>query len=176
MVETIRSYWDVVEPVFESIDLSDEESFFSITAFMPRPVVLLYASHLCLSELNNGGFLQFFWNSTGFIAPEAADGFMAIGMPKLASLVRTTSAPFGYPYPRDRHERWDALLMASGRGQSDLEYIFRQSSTLYSAFQEATGPLRFDESNRHAWELAGSENGGFASAATRYARRANSIQ
>jgi hypothetical protein len=176
MAETMRSYWDVVEPVFKLIDLRDQDSFFSTTAVMPRPVVLLYAAHFCLSELHNGGFLQFFWNSTGLIAPEAADGFIAIGMPKLASLLLDTAAPLGSPYPRDRDARWDALLMASGRGQHDLESIFKGSSNMYLAFEEATEPLRFDESNRQAWELAKSENGGFGEAATRYARSANSIR
>jgi hypothetical protein len=78
----MRSYWDVVEPVFKLIDLRDQESFFSTTAVMPHSVVLLYAAHFCLSEVHNGGFLQFFWNSTGLVAPEAADGFMEIGNAK----------------------------------------------------------------------------------------------
>jgi hypothetical protein len=176
MAETIGSYWALVEPVFKLIDFRDQESFFSTTAVMPRSVVLLYAAHFCLSEVHNGGFLQFFWNSTGLIAPEAVDGFMAIGMPKLASLLLTTAALLGSPYPRDRDARWDALLMASGRGQRDLKKIFKKSSNMYLAFEEATKPLRFDESNRQAWELAKSENGGFGEAATRYARSVNSIQ
>jgi hypothetical protein len=36
MAETIRSYWDLVEPVFKLIDFKDEESFFSTTAVMPH--------------------------------------------------------------------------------------------------------------------------------------------
>ena len=99
-----------------------------------------------------------------------------LGMPKLASLLLTTAARLGSPYPRDRDARWDALLLASGRGQRDLELIFKKSSNMYLAFEEATKPLRFDESNRQAWELAKSENGGFGEAATRYARSVNSIQ
>jgi hypothetical protein len=166
----------VVEPVFKLIDLNDQESFFSTTAVMPRSVVLLYAAHFCLSEVHNGGFLQFFWNSTGLVAPEAADGFMEIGMPKVASLLLTTAAPLGSPYPRDRDARWDALLLASGRGQRDLELIFGKFSNTYLAFEEATKPLRFNESNCQVWELAKSENGGFEEAATRYARSVNSLQ
>jgi hypothetical protein len=166
----------VVEPVFKSIDHRDQESFFSTTAVMPRSVVLLYSAHFCLCEVHNGGFLQFFWNSTGLIAPEAAIGFMEIGMPGLSSLLLTTAAPLGSPYPRDRDVRWDALLLAPGRGQSDLELIFRKSSNMHLAFEETTEPLRFDESNRQVWELVKSENGGFGEAATRYARSVNSIQ
>ena len=109
-------------------------------------------------QVHNGGFLQFFWNSPGLIAPEAADGFKAIGMPMLASLLLTTAALLGSPYPSGRDARWDALLMASGRDQRDLKRIFKKSSNMYLAFEEATEPLSIDQSNRKAWELAESQN------------------
>jgi hypothetical protein len=107
----------------------------------------------------NGGFLQFFWNSTGLIAPESADGFNEIGMPKLAALVTAAAALLGSPFPRERDTRWDALLMASERSDQDLKRIFQGSSNLYAAFGEATEPLSFPAMNQQAWELAETENG-----------------
>jgi hypothetical protein len=158
------------------IDFSDHESYSSSVANLPRSIVLLYAAHFFLAEVHNGGFLQFFWNSTGLIAPEAVEGFMAIGMPQLAALLKTTAAPLGSPYPRDRNSRWDALLMASGRSQRELKQIFKRTPNMYLAFAEATKPLLFDEQNRLVWELAESENGGFQEAATRYSQSLDSIQ
>jgi hypothetical protein len=46
---------------------------------------------------------------------------------------------------------------------------------MYLAFEEATEPLSFDQSNRNAWELAESENGGFEEAPTRYAQSVTPI-
>jgi hypothetical protein len=87
MTQQIRSYWDLVNPIFSKIELDSPARYFASIAVVPRPVLLLYASHFSLSEIHNGGLLQFFWNSTGIIAPEAAAGFTSIGMPKLAAIL-----------------------------------------------------------------------------------------
>ena len=176
MAEATNSYWNLVEPVFASIDITDSESFVVSTAALPREVVLLHATHFCLSEVHNGGLLQFFWNSTGLIAPEAIAGFIALGMPRIAALVRTAADALGSPYPRDRDSRWDALLQASGRSMRDLKKIFEKNENLYLAFEEATEPLGYLAMNRHAWDLAKSENGGFQEAATRFARSFSRVQ
>ena len=176
MADGISSYWDLVEPFFKLIDFTDPQTFAASTAIIPRGVVLLYATHYFLSEIHNGGFLQFFWNSTGLIAPEAIEGFIAIGMPKLAALLQATAAPLGSPYPRDRDPRWDALMMASGLHERDLKKIFGKQPNMYLAFAEATERLFPDDLNSEAWGLAQSENGGFQEAATRYARSLDPIQ
>src|SRR5580704_5342938 len=144
MSESIGSYWDLVEPIFSKVDLDEPAKFFHSISRIPRPVLLLYAAHFCLSEVWNGGFFQFFWNSTGMIAPEAVEGLCAIGMRELASVLEAAAAPLGSPYPRDRDERWDALLAASGRGEEDMKKIFEESSNFYLAFEEAAKPLSFD--------------------------------
>jgi hypothetical protein len=169
MLDPIHSYWQLVEPVFSKIDISsDEATFLTSTTNIPRPVVLLYTSHFCLSEIHNGGLLQFYWNSTGLIAP-AIEGFKVIGMPKLASFLETAAAALGLPYPRDRSARWDALLAASGLDEQELKRIFEDAPNFYLAFAESTRTLFPDELNQQAWNLAKDENGGFQEAATRYA-------
>jgi hypothetical protein len=176
MPQQISSYWDLVEPLFNRIDIDDPEKYFVSITGVPRPVLLLYAAHFCLAEVHNGGFLQFFWNSTGLIAPESIDGFGAIGMPRLCSIAKAASDLLGSPYPRDRNERWDALLKASGRSERHLKRIFKEAPNLFLAFHEATETLSFGDVNKEAWEAAETENGGFQEAATRYAQGLNSIQ
>lgn len=161
---------------FNRIDFTDPETFSPSAALVPRPVLLLYAAHFFVSEVHNGGFLQFFWNSTGLMAPESVLGFEAIGMPKLAALLVEVATPLGTPYPRDRNARWDALLIASGRTESDLKEIFERAPNLYVAFEEAIEPLSFKERNRQAWDLARTENGGFQEAATRFAQNLHPVQ
>lgn len=177
MAEELRSYWDLVEPMFQHVDTTDVAKYSKSAEVIPHPVLLLFAAHFCLSEVHNGGLLQFFWNSTGILAPEAIEGFETIGMPELASLVRAAAAPLGSPYPRDRDERWDAMLAATEKSEAELTAIFKEKNKVderkgfYLGFVSATDELGFDELTEQVLELAKSENGGFQEAASRYARR-----
>jgi hypothetical protein len=173
MTDQKRSYWELVEPVFKLVDLDSPATFQESTVDVKRPILALFAAHSCLSEVHNGGFLQFFWNSTGVMAPESIEGFRALGMSELASVVSRAAEPLGNPYPRNREDRWDALLFASGRSEEELGALFRNASQgpthLYLAFSNATETLSFESLNGLAWELAETENGGFDEAANRYA-------
>jgi hypothetical protein len=171
MDKPIESYWDVLEPYFEAINIyKDPETLASSIANIPRPIVLLYAAHMCQSEVHNGGFLQLFWNSTGIIAPFGIEAYKTIGMPTLASLVEQAAQPLGSPYPLDRDDRWDALLAASDLSEAELEMIFKSESNFFIAFRKATKNLPFDNLDPQFWNAAKIENGGFQSAATRYAQ------
>ena len=169
MTGAIQSYWELIEPYWNVFDIyNGPEGFESSIRGAPRCAALLYAAHFCQSEVHNGGFLQFFWNNTGVLAPEAIEGYAVIGMPTLASLVREAAATLGSPYPRDRDDRWNALLTASGHTSRNLKGIFKKQQNLYLAFAEATKKLPFDSLDRQFWQAARTENGGFDNAATRY--------
>jgi hypothetical protein len=102
MSETINTYWDYIEPYWDVFDIyNGPQGFESSIHNAPRPAVLLYAAHFCQSEVHNGGFLQFFWNDTGVLAPEAVEGYSVIGMPTLASLLREAASVLGTQYPRE---------------------------------------------------------------------------
>ncbi|MBX9628533.1 MAG: DMP19 family protein [Gemmataceae bacterium] len=115
-----RRYWALVEPVWRSINIYDGPDVF-LTGFRAvRPEVgHLFTAHWCQSEVRNGGFHQFFSNSTGVLAPEALAGFRAIGSAQWADILAEAVALFGDPYPRDRADRLDRLdrLMAANRGR-----------------------------------------------------------
>jgi Domain of unknown function (DUF4375) len=175
------AYWAVVKPMFGKIDTgTSPENYLASIAGLPRSEVGLFAAHFCLAEIFNGGLLQFFWNAAGVLAPEAAEGFVMVGMTQMAALIRGTIAQLGDPYPRDRDDRWDALLSASGCNEDDFILIckevsssgqaagFHEAVNFYRAFLTATEPMGFDKLNEKAWDLAETENGGFAEAANRY--------
>jgi hypothetical protein len=65
----------------------------------------LFAAYCCQAEVLNGGLLQFYSNSTGVLAPEAAAAFHDLGLPVLAGLLREANGWFGEPYLRDRDAR-----------------------------------------------------------------------
>ena len=104
------SYWDIVEPYWEVINIYDgPEVFLQSYGSAPKTSRLLFAAHFATSEICNGGFHQFFHNSTGVLAPEAAEAFRGIGQAEVASLIESAMARFGVPYPRDREQRVELL-------------------------------------------------------------------
>jgi len=173
----VATYWQLVEPVYERINIYDgPEAYITSLEGVPRPAVLLHATHMCQSEVRNGGFLQLFWNNTGVLVPEAIEGLRTIGMAEAAALVVAAAAPLGEPYPRGRDERWDALLVSSGKDEGELKRFFEGNENLYMAFYEATKGTPLDTLNKRFWECLRSESGGFEDAATRYAREPYLIQ
>lgn len=171
MPKPINSYWDLLEPQFKYINIyEDPQDYFNSCQKVSRLIVLLYATHMCASEVHNGGFLQLFWNNTGVAVPEALEGYRVMGMSDLAALLESAAKLLGEPYPRGRDDRWDALLVASGRTSEELKAIFDRNDNLYSAFLDATKSLNFVPLDEQFWNLASNEAGGYGEAATKYAR------
>jgi hypothetical protein len=110
------------------------------------------------------------------LVPEAVEGFKAIEMGRTAAILTRAALLLGSPYPRDRSDRWDALLVASGRESHELEGIFASEKNLYLAFAEATNRLPLNEVSDEFWESAKTDNGGFQHAATRYAQLVWAVQ
>lgn len=137
------SYWRLVEPIWNKINIDGVEVFLETYARVPRQAALLYSAHFCQSEVCNGGFHQFFHNSTGVLAPEAVHGFRAIGQWKVAEVVQASMDLLGSPYPRDRRMR--ALVLAG--------FTTR----------------KFQAFDRQFYSLIGTESGGFEQAADQYA-------
>ena len=106
----MSGYWKVVEPFWDLINIDDgPEVFRSTYDSAPKISGLIFAAHFCQSEACNGGFGQFFSNSTGVLAPEAVKGFRQIGQPQVAAVVESAMELLGPAYPRDRDEREERL-------------------------------------------------------------------
>lgn len=143
------SYWKLVEPIWDAVSIYDGgDVFLRQYGASPEASRILFAAHWCQSEINNGGFDQFFSNSTGVLAPEGVNAFRALGMPRTADLIGEAMAAFGLPYPRERDEREDAL------------------EALWGADNDADPFGNLDEA---FFEMVETENGGFETAADHYA-------
>jgi len=146
------NYWQLVEPVWDSLVQWDEiPAFQSAFAATEASARTLFGAHWLYSEVCNGGFHQFYWNSTGVLAPEAADAFAAIGMPRTAEIVRRTISWFPTPYPRNRESRIELL-------DSHAE-LHPDSPDPFSSFDD------------EFYGVVESESGGFVRAANEFARR-----
>ena len=176
------SYWEVIEPLFTVITLDKGPDAFSKSASsIPRSSLLLFTAHMCVAEVHNGGVLQLFWNNAGIMVPEGIEGFQTMGMPLLAEILRDAARALGDPYPRDREDRWEALLAASERTKPELMRMFKkldpdETRGFYKVFVEATRNLGFDELDKQFWQTARTENGGFQEAATRFANAPHLLQ
>ena len=104
--------WSLIEPHWSPLNASWDGGAADFLAHMhrvPPKVGHLYSGNWCVSEVDNGGFLQFFWNATGILAPEAAGCFKDMGAPALCIIVQDAMEYFGPIYPRDREARLIAL-------------------------------------------------------------------
>ena len=116
------TYWRVIEAAYRDVSIHDGP--FTFSAFFnkyPVHVRHLLATHWCQSEIENGGFHQFFLNPTGVLAPEAMDGFHALGLDGVARILDTAMQRLSAKYERDRDRR-EAHL--AGRCFDDLDKLF----------------------------------------------------
>lgn len=143
-------YWALVKRVWDTISIYHAPDIF-LTQFNAAsiPSRTLFAAHWCQSEVRNGGFHQFFGNSTGVLAPEAIAAYYTLGMPKVASVVETATNWFGTDYPRKREVRDEMLGVYENKHPN------------------AWNP--FEQLDDQFFALIDSENGGFTEAADAYA-------
>jgi hypothetical protein len=74
-------------------------------AVLPPQERHLVALSMFNMEFENGGVHQFFYNSTGDIAPEVHAAMLALGLTEQAELFGRGLAMFGASYPRDNETR-----------------------------------------------------------------------
>lgn len=118
-----EGYWSLIEEPFEVVSIYyGPRKFLQAYSKLKPQVGHLLAAHWCQSEVCNGGFHQFFGNSTGVLAPEAVEGFAAIGIPEWSALLEEAMAFFGPSYPREsaaREKRLPKPVHGKKRGEWD---------------------------------------------------------
>jgi hypothetical protein len=99
---------DIVIALFEQVQRRIVDVGF---ASLTPTEVLVFCMWDVVSEVNNGGFDQFFLNSSGDLAHETLAGLRAIGAAHTAELLAGLMSRFGAEGPpRDRDARIDALV------------------------------------------------------------------
>ena len=114
---------------------------------LPEPARHLFAVWWCDSEVCNGGFHQFFSNSTGVLAPEAAEGFRAIALNECAELVEAAIKMFDEPYPRDQEARLAVLerLKRPGDKRKEWDPFYELDDRYYAAKKQSKLFERLDD-------------------------------
>lgn len=115
-------WWDVIERVYDELR----------TPYEPDPRLdqlapgqrALYALHWTRSEVDNGGFHQYLYNSTGMLAKEALRGADVIGAREFGDVLRDLLALF--PDGRlleEQDDRISFLEMLSEEGLAKLRQL-----------------------------------------------------
>jgi Domain of unknown function (DUF4375) len=131
-----RAYPSFYAPYYDQLSefYDGRERWLESIKDVPQGAVHLFCVHWLHLEVHNGGFWQYFFNSTGVTAPEARDGFSAIGMPEVASVVTQVMDRLGSPYPFDR----DARQLRVGSPDTRMDF-----DELETAFYDLADTERF---------------------------------
>lgn len=80
--------WEILyQALIPRVTGSRDEQYATVKSWT-RGLQMLWATQLVDEEVSNGGFNQYFFNSSGQFAVEAIEGFELVGAPERAALVR----------------------------------------------------------------------------------------
>jgi len=101
-----KDSYSVIEPVWYSADIYDGEQAYenSLKKFSVEQRYL-YAVAWYLSEVNNGGHDQFYFNPTGIVWRDALAGYKAMGLTDSAAILQKSADLMGGNPSLDREER-----------------------------------------------------------------------
>jgi len=134
--------WLVIEKIWDWMDFYGEYEPFRLQMSELTPGQrAVYSTQWLSSEVSNGGFHQFFFNSTGMLGPEAVDGFRLLGLPELAARVLDAFRFAGLePYVRAREERCELLPDYDDRSSE----WYALNEKFYEASYDSTSDVAYD--------------------------------
>ncbi|WP_411028905.1 DMP19 family protein [Spongiimicrobium sp. 3-5] len=93
-------------------------------------------------EINNGGFHQFYWNSSGDYANETVDVLIKIGAKKTAEIVKSANSEFpNGQVPKERDKRGEILDMITERASDNWNTL----NFKFYGPNEQTGEIEIDD-------------------------------
>ena len=100
----------------------------------------IYIVYQLEAEVNNGGFDQFLFNSSGDFANETAAALRSIGAEQAAAICDRAFLAFGHPIPEDRTER-EAFL---DDAPDEIDDILSQCDSDFYAYPDNLLNLCYD--------------------------------
>jgi hypothetical protein len=155
--ESEASYWAILEPIWTEQPYADEV-FGDWFNKLSEAQKVLFPTHWLVAEVQNGGFHQYFTNSTGFHAPEAILGLRMLELGDFAEVVEKAVAIVGTPFPRQRARREEVLWPMWGK-IGENEDPFDELNNRFYELLKIPGTPEFSSEDR------------FTVAADAYARR-----
>lgn len=104
-------------------NLNDEERVFYITQVLEM-------------EVNNGGFAQFFFNSSGMFANELVASFEKIGAKKTAEICKKAISIYGDEVPTDRDKREEILTPDDEAEEERIEAVLNECDDAFFKYED----------------------------------------
>ena len=104
---------------------------------------IFYVVQILEQEVNNGGFFQFFYNSSGDHSNEIVDAFTKIGAHKTAEICKKALAVFSSKVPADREERQNLLESL------DCEDVFDECDDAFYDYEDDLEALNYSYITKH---------------------------
>lgn len=102
---------------------------------------VFYITQTLEMEVNNGGFYQFFYNSSGDFSNELVSAFTAIGANATATICQKAIAAFGRDIPVDREEREEMLDELES---DEISEIIEECDAAFYDYEDNLNELNYD--------------------------------
>ena len=102
---------------------------------------IFYITQTLEMEVNNGGFSQFFYNSSGDFSNELVGAFTAIGANATAAICKKAILAFGRDIPVDRNEREEMLDELEN---DEIDEILEECNSAFYDYEDDLNQLNYD--------------------------------
>ena len=102
---------------------------------------IFYITQTLEMEVNNGGFSQFFCNSSGNFSNELVSAFTAIGANVTATICQKAISAFGREIPVDRDEREEMLDELEN---DEIDEILEECDSAFSDYKDNLNELNYN--------------------------------
>ena len=111
---------------------------------------IFYVTQSLEMEVNNGGFSQFFFNSSGNFANELVSAFTAIGAIETATICQKAISAFGRDIPVDRDEREEMLEELES---DEIAEILTECDNAFYEYKDNLNELNYNfaVNNKHSF-------------------------
>lgn len=133
------SRWMLINDV-QPFDCWTEDRYDSSLSELPRDIQLLAATNYGKSDIDNGGFHQFFSNGTGAFAPEMVEWFERSELPEAAEVLRNAIRVFGHQFPRTQATRNEFLRKFQGNSRDQWDPFYKMDDEFFTSlpYEEKT--------------------------------------
>ena len=102
---------------------------------------IFYITQKLEMEVNNGGFSQFFYNSSGNFSNELVSAFTAIGAKATAAICQKATSAFGRVIPVDRNERQEMLDEFENE---EIDEILEECDSAFYDYEDDLNELNYN--------------------------------
>ena len=102
---------------------------------------IFYITQTLEMEVSNGGFSQFFYNSSGDFSNELVSAFTAIGANKTAAICQKAIDAFGCEIPVDRAARVELLDKLEN---DNIDKVFEECDDAFFSYEEDLNELNYN--------------------------------